>query len=150
MIRRAPASDNARAMNRLQHIFLIEDNAGDVLLIRQTLDGMDIPLQVHVARDGDQALFMLAEGHFQPDLILLDLNLPRVSGNWFLARCKPTVPVVVFSSTSNPADIRQAAELDVKEFVQKPSDLEQYAECVCRIVRDWLPGVDSTSLSGAY
>jgi CheY-like chemotaxis protein len=135
---------------RLRHIFLIEDNAGDVLLIRQTLDGLGIPIQVHVARDGDQALFMLAEGHFQPDLILLDLNLPRVSGSWFLARSRPKVPVVVFSSSSNPADIRESVELGVKEFVQKPSDLQQYADRVCRIVRDWLPGIDSTFLSRAF
>jgi CheY-like chemotaxis protein len=137
-------------MKRPRHIFLIEDNAGDVLLIRQTLDSLGLPIQVHVARDGDQALFMLAEGHFQPDLILLDLNLPRVSGSWFLTHSKPKVPVVVFSSSSNPADIRQAVELGVKEFVQKPSDLEQYAERVCRIVRDWLPGVDNTSFIRAY
>lgn len=137
-------------MKRLRHIFLIEDNAGDVLLIRQTLECLGLPIQVHVARDGDQALFMLAEGHFQPDLILLDLNLPRVSGSWFLARSKPKVPVVVFSSSSNPADIRQAVELGVKEFVTKPSDLQQYAERVCRIIRDWLPGVDSISLSRAF
>ncbi len=137
-------------MEPLRHIFLIEDNAGDVLLIRQTLDSLGIPLQVHVARDGDQALFMLAEGHFEPELILLDLNLPRVSGSWFLARSKPKVPVVVFSSSSNPADIREAIELGVKEFVQKPSDLEQYAERVCRIIRDWLPGVDNTSASRVY
>lgn len=137
-------------MKRLQHIFLIEDNAGDILLIRQTLDSLGLPIQVHVARDGDQALFMLAEGHFQPDLILLDLNLPRVSGSWFLERTRPKVPVVVFSSSSNPADIRQAVELGVKEFVQKPSDLQQYGERVCRIVRDWLPGVDSPFLTRAY
>jgi len=137
-------------MTRLRHIFLIEDNAGDILLIRQTLDSLDIAIQVHVARDGDQALFMLAEGHFQPDLILLDLNLPKVSGSWFLERSKLKVPVVVFSSSSNPNDIRQAVQLGVKEFVQKPTDLQQYADRVCRIIRDWLPGVDSTSLSGAY
>jgi CheY-like chemotaxis protein len=137
-------------MKRLRHIFLIEDNAGDILLIRQTLDGLDLPIQVHVARDGDQALFMLAEGHFLPDLILLDLNLPRVSGSWFLERSKPKVPVVIFSSSSNPADIRQAVELGVKEFVQKPSDLQQYADRVSRIIRDWLPGMDTSVLTQAY
>jgi CheY-like chemotaxis protein len=137
-------------MKRVRHIFLIEDNAGDILLIRQTLDSLDLPIQVHVARDGDQALFMLAEGHFQPDLILLDLNLPRVSGSWFLEHSKPKVPVVVFSSSSNPADVRQAVGLGVKEFVQKPTDLQQYADRISRIIRDWLPGVDSTFLSRAY
>jgi CheY-like chemotaxis protein len=123
----------------LRHIFVIEDNAGDVLLIRQILQQQQIPIQVHVARDGAQAMFMLAEGRFQPDLILLDLNLPMVSGSWFLARSKPKAPVVVFSSSSNPADIQESTELGAKEFVQKPSDLQEYAERVSRIVRDWLP-----------
>ena len=123
----------------MRHIFVIEDNAGDVLLIRQILQQQRIPIQVHVARDGAQALFMLAEGRFQPDLILLDLNLPMVSGSWFLERSKPEAPVVVFSSSSNPADIQDSTELGAKEFVQKPSDLQEYAERVSRIVRDWLP-----------
>ena len=126
-------------MERVRHIFVIEDNAGDVLLIRQILQEQPVPIRVHVARDGAQALFMLAEGQFQPDLILLDLNLPMVSGSWFLARSKPVAPVVVFSSSSNPADIRDSTELGAKEFVQKPTDLEEYAERVSRIVRDWLP-----------
>ena len=134
-------------MERLRHIFVIEDNAGDILLIRQILQQQQIPIRIHVARDGSQALFMLAEGRFQPDLILLDLNLPKVSGCWLLERSKPKVPVVVFSSSSNPVDIQGSVELGAKEFVQKPTDLEEYAESVSRIVRDWLPATDaSTSL----
>ncbi len=126
-------------MERVRHIFVIEDNAGDVLLIRQILQLEQIPVRIHVARDGAQALFMLAEGRFQPDLILLDLNLPKVSGYWFLERSKSKVPVVVFSSSSNPADIQGSVELGAKEFVQKPTDLQEYAERVSRIVKDWLP-----------
>ena len=130
-------------MERVRHIFVIEDNAGDVLLIRQILQQQQIPIQIHVARDGSQALFMLAEGGFQPDLILLDLNLPKVSGYWFLEQSKPKVPVVVFSSSSNPADIQGSVELGAKEFVQKPTDLQEYAERVSRIVKDWLPVTDA-------
>jgi CheY-like chemotaxis protein len=130
-------------MERVHHVFLIEDNAGDILLIRQILQEQPLPIRVHVARDGAQALFMLAEGQFQPDLILLDLNLPRVSGNWFLARSKPDVPVVVFSSSSNPADRLDSMELGAKEFVQKPTDLQEYADQVSRIVGDWLPATQT-------
>jgi hypothetical protein len=76
-----PASNHQQiSVEPLRHIFVIEDNAGDVLLIRQILQEQQIPVRVHVARDGDQALFMLAEGRFEPDLILLDLNLPKASG----------------------------------------------------------------------
>jgi DNA-binding response OmpR family regulator len=134
-------------VEQVRHIFLVEDNAGDVLLIRQILQQQQTPIQVHIARDGAQAMFMLAEEQFQPDLILLDLNLPIVSGSWFLARSKPTAPVVVFSSSSNPADIQESTELGAKEFVQKPTDLQEYSERVSRIVREWLPVTEaSTSL----
>ena len=134
-------------MEQVRHIFLVEDNAGDVLLIRQILQQQQTPIQVHIARDGAQAMFMLAEEQFQPDLILLDLNLPIVSGSWFLARSKPTAPVVVFSSSSNPTDIQESTELGAKEFVQKPTDLQEYSERVSRIVREWLPVTEaSTSL----
>jgi len=117
---------------------VIEDSAGDVLMIRQILQQQPISIRVHVARDGAQAMFMLAEGRFEPDLILLDLNLPKVSGSWFLARSKPKVPVVVFSSSSDPADIQGSVELGASEFVQKPTDLQEYSERVSRIVKDWL------------
>ena len=126
-------------MEPVRHVFLIEDNAGDILLIRQVLEALPIPIRLHVARDGDQALFMLAEGLFEPELILLDLNLPKVSGSWFLARSKPQVPVVVFSSSSNTADIKKALELGAKAFVQKPTDIEEYAGQVSQIINDWLP-----------
>ena len=141
MIVHPTASNDQTEMRveQVRHIFVIEDNAGDVLLIRQILQQQQIPIRLHVARDGDQALFMLAEGRFQPDLILLDLNLPKASGSWFLARSRPKAPVVVFTASSNPADIQDSTELGAKEFVQKPSDLQEYAERVSRIVRDWLP-----------
>ena len=104
---------------------MIEDNAGDVLLNPPMLQQQQIPIHVHVARDGAEALFMLAEGRFQPDLILLDLNLPMVSGSRFLARSNPVAPVVVFSSSSNPADIQDSTKLGAKEFVQKPIGLRR-------------------------
>ena len=136
-------------MEQVRHIFLVEDNAGDVLLIRQILQQQQTPIQVHIARDGAQAMFMLAEEQFQPDLILLDLNLPKISGCWFLEKSKPKVPVVVFSSSSNPVDIQGSVELGAKEFVQKPTDLQEYAECVSRIVRDWLPVTGPSATVGA-
>jgi CheY-like chemotaxis protein len=129
-------SNKAPLPEPLRHILLVEDNAGDILLIRQTLE--DYPVHIHVARDGSDAIFILAEGRFEPDLILLDLNLPKVSGTMFLARSHPNAPVVVFSSSSNPAEIKHSLELGAKEFVSKPADLEEYSARVSSIVSDWL------------
>jgi DNA-binding NarL/FixJ family response regulator len=127
------------AMGPERHIFLIEDNAGDILLMRQIIEEQSLRIRVHVARDGDQAMLMLTERQFEPDLIVLDLNLPKLSGGWFLARSKPTAPVVVFSCSENPADIEGSLKLGAKEFVHKPTDFQEYANQISRIVREWLP-----------
>jgi two-component system, chemotaxis family, response regulator Rcp1 len=120
-------------------LLLIEDNAGDVLLTSQTLLREPIPITLHTARDGEQALQMLTDGRFKPDLVLLDLNIPKVSGTSVLARCQIPAPVVVFSSATNPAEIDRCIALGAREFVHKPSDLLEFEEVVLRIVRKWLP-----------
>jgi two-component system, chemotaxis family, response regulator Rcp1 len=119
-------------------LLLIEDNAGDVLLTSQVLLRGPIPITLHMARDGEQALQMLTDGRFKPDLVLLDLNIPKVSGTSVLARCQISAPVVIFSSSTNPAEIDRCIELGAREFVPKPSDLGEFEEAVTRIVSDWL------------
>jgi CheY-like chemotaxis protein len=118
-------------------LLLVEDSPGDILLIRQVLAREPIPISIHAAVDGKQASDILAAGQFQPDLVILDLNLPKVSGLSFLERYHPHVPVVVFSSSTNPDDIQRSFQLGVKDFVPKPSDLESYKRVVSYIVRRW-------------
>src|SRR5580698_4196796 len=137
------------AMGPERHIFLIEDNAGDILLMRQIIEEQSLRIRVHVARDGDQAMLMLTERQFEPDLIVLDLNLPKLSGGWFLARSKPTAPVVVFSCSENPADIQGSLKLGAREFVHKPTDFQEYANQVSRIVREWLPSEETSKTDGS-
>ena len=118
-------------------VLLIEDNVADIALIREALAGEPIPVTLHVAKDGEHAIEMLAAGQFEPDLVILDLNLPKVSGLSFLERYHPHVPVVVFSSSTNQDDVQRAFQLGVKDFVPKPSDLESYKRVVSYIVRRW-------------
>ena len=118
-------------------LLLVEDNPGDILLIRQVLVGEKFPIKVHVAVDGEQALLMLQDLEPKPDLVILDLNLPKVPGLSFLARCPGGVLSVVFSSSSKPEDSRRSLELGAREFVRKPSDLSEFAKEVSRIVRKW-------------
>jgi CheY-like chemotaxis protein len=117
-------------------LLLIEDSPGDILLIRQVLSREPFPISIHAAVDGKQATEILAAGQFKPDLLILDLSLPRLSGLSFLERTHPDAPVVVFTSSSNPQDRKRSLELGAKEFVQKPSDLHEYAGAVSRIVRN--------------
>jgi CheY-like chemotaxis protein len=118
-------------------VLLIEDNATDIALIREALAGDSIPVTLHVAKDAEHAIQMLATRQFQPDLVILDLNLPKVSGLSFLERYHPHVPVVVFSSSTNQADIQRSFQLGAKDFVPKPSDLDLYKRVVSYIVRRW-------------
>ena len=84
--------------------------------------------------DGERALRMLAEPVFKPNLIILDLKIPKVPGIAILAQCKPPAPVVVFSSSSNPAEIQRAKELGVRKFVHKPIDFDAFDRVVRRMI----------------
>ena len=85
-------------------VLLVEDNAGDTLLIQQILAEGSIPVRVHVARDGEQALQMLDNPEFRPGLVILDLNIPRVPGSAVLERYHSAkTPIVIFSSSWNDA-----------------------------------------------
>lgn len=118
-------------------ILLVEDNAGDILLVRQALAGEQFPINLHVAVDGKQAVQILAARQFEPDLVILDLNLPKLSGLSVLECSQASVPVVVFSSSDSPQDRRSAFELGAKDFVQKPTDLQTYGQVVSQMVRHW-------------
>lgn len=116
-------------------ILLVEDNAGDAVLIRQILADAAVPVNLHIVRDGEQALTLLSDAHFRPALIILDLNIPRISGLALLERWKSqNVPVVVFSSSLNDAERARVLELGAREFVQKPTDIKTFISVVSDLV----------------
>ena len=117
-------------------IFLIEDNPADVLLIEQILKDVTPAVTLRVALDGEQALQMLGKPKFKPDLIILDLNILGVPGLVLLKQCKRLAPVAVFTSSRDPADLRKAFDLGVREFIEKPCDFEGYADAVRAIVQN--------------
>jgi CheY-like chemotaxis protein len=120
-------------------VLLVEDNPGDIRLVREVLDKEPRAINLRVAMDGKQAVQLLSARHFEPDLVILDLNVPKLSGLSVLESSQREVPVVVFTSSSDPLDRRCSFELGAKEFVQKPSDLAAYAQEVSRVVRNWAP-----------
>jgi two-component system, chemotaxis family, response regulator Rcp1 len=123
----------------LKHIevLVIEDESGDILLMKQALAREPVPISIHVAVDGKQAWEILERGEFKPEVIILDLNLPKLSGLGFLQSYKPQAPVIVFTSSSNPHDRERALALGAKEYIEKPSDLGEYTRLVSQIVRNW-------------
>ena len=103
-------------------------------------------VKLTVARDGAQALAMLADSTFQPSLMIVDLNLPLVSGFELLQhRPRPEIPMVAFSSSANPADWDRAVASGASEYYSKPTSLGDYRDTVVAMIRRWaLPGTEAT------
>jgi CheY-like chemotaxis protein len=129
-------------------ILLVEDNAADVRLTQEALKEGKVRNNLHVARDGMEALeFLRRQGKFndatRPDLILLDLNLPRRDGREVLADIKSDpdlkmIPVVVLTTSSAEADILRSYKLHANCYITKPVDLEQFVNVVKSIDDFWL------------
>lgn len=123
----------------IAQVFVVEDNPADVALIRVVLSGLQLPLAMLVARDGEEALKMLRSPGFHPQLIILDLNMPRVDGQIVLQQYRQkNVPIVVFSSTENKTEVQRALALGAREYVQKPIGFQPYADAVKGIVDRWI------------
>ena len=128
-------------------ILLVEDNHGDVEMTKRALSSASLPVHVSVANDGTQALeFLNREGRYDgavtPDLILLDINMPRMDGKQFLGVVKTSpdfkaIPVVMFTSSESPNDIRECYERYANGYVVKPFDRLQYAEALHQVVNFW-------------
>ncbi len=129
-------------------ILLVEDNPGDVRLTREALTEGKVNNNLYVAKDGVEALdFLLRQGEFsdavQPDLILLDLNLPRMDGRELLARIKNEpdlrrIPVVILTTSKAEADIVKTYDLHANCYITKPVDLEQFIVVVQSIESFWM------------
>src|ERR1700730_13444591 len=93
-------------------VLVVEDNYGDAALIQTITSKSSAPVEITIAEDGDKALAILKDPKFKPDLIISDLTLPRIPGMELLTRDElKNVPVVVFSSSANPADARGGPNL---------------------------------------
>jgi chemotaxis family two-component system response regulator Rcp1 len=129
-------------------ILLVEDNPGDVRLTREALKDGKIINKLHVAEDGVEALaFLRREGKYhnavRPELILLDLNLPKKDGREVLAEIKADValkriPVVILTSSAAEQDIVKSYNLHANCYVTKPVDLDQFINVVKSIEHFWL------------
>ena len=119
-------------------ILLVEDNAGDAVLIRQILADSSVSANLHIARDGQQALAVVESADFRPALIILDLNIPRIPGSALLERWRTNdIPVVVFSSSTIAAERERVLALGAREFVEKPTDIEEFSRVLLGIVQRW-------------
>lgn len=135
-------------LERITQILLIEDNLGDIRLIQEVMKESDFRHELSIVTDGEQAIqYLRKEGKFKdapiPNLILLDLNLPKKDGREVLSEIKTTlpykiIPVVVFSSSEAEKDINKAYELYANAYVVKPFDFNKFSQVIQAIQRFWL------------
>ncbi|MGA3539977.1 response regulator [Micromonosporaceae bacterium DT194] len=124
-------------------ILVVDDDPGDVLMIEEALDGSDIDKVIDVVSDGEEAMeFLRREGRHtsaaRPDMILLDLNMPRMDGRQVLSAVKTdedlrTIPIVVLTTSNADTDILGSYTLQANAYVTKPIDLDDFNDVVRRI-----------------
>ncbi|WP_413160838.1 response regulator [Capilliphycus salinus ALCB114379] len=139
---------SGEAQERPKIIFLVEDNRGDIRLIQEALKRSTVAHEVVTVRNGMDAMsYLHREGEYseapRPDLILLDLNLPRKDGREVLAEIKADpdlkrIPVVVLTTSKNDDDISQSYNLHVNCYITKSRNLTQLFEIVKGIEEFWL------------
>jgi CheY-like chemotaxis protein len=124
-------------------VLLVEDDPGDVLLIREAFDFNKVHNNLNVVSDGEQALdYLRGTGDYadriRPDLVLLDLNLPRKDGREVLAEVKTdpdlrTIPIVVLTTSEAEEDVLKSYQLHANAYVTKPVDFERFVSIVRQI-----------------
>ena len=129
-------------------ILLVEDSPGDVRLTREAFKDARVLVNLHVAGDGEEAMaFLKREGKYsskpRPDIILLDLNLPKKDGRAVLAEIKEdpslqTIPVVILTMSASEADVLKSYSLHANCYITKPVDLDGFLKVVKSIDGFWL------------
>ena len=122
-------------------VLVVEDDADDEAMTLRGLRRSPRPLQIRVARDGEEALAML-EGGLQPDLVLMDLKMPRLGGVEVLAAIREdertrNVPVVIFSSSDETYDIVRCYERGANTYIRKPVEFIPFLDCLELLTKYW-------------
>ena len=141
-------TDSQSPTKTLTNILLVEDNPADIRLTQEAFKETKQNIILHVVRDGTEALaFLRQTGRFtavpRPDMILLDLNLPKKDGRQVLAEIKKTpdikrIPIVILTNSKAAEDIRQTYEHHANSYITKPANLDEFMTVIKQIEQFWL------------
>lgn len=137
----------SRQKSLARAILIVEDRQSDIDLIEEAIQESKIPYGLYIVKNGEEALdFLYQKKQYhkvpRPDLILLDLNLPRINGNELLSIIKTDpklrlIPVIVLSTSNSPSDITESYALHANCYLTKPSDLDRFFAVVQAIIQFW-------------
>jgi two-component system, chemotaxis family, response regulator Rcp1 len=129
------------------HILLVEDNAAEANLFKEILNEKNMYSSLHTVHDGVEALdFLYKKGKYEnaekPDIIILDLNLPKKDGREVLAEIKTdeklkVIPVIIMTTSKAPTDIETSYRLQANSYIPKPINLDDYINTIRRIEKFW-------------
>jgi CheY-like chemotaxis protein len=132
-------------------ILVVEDEVGDQILIQEALNGSPVAKQIRIVSNGEEAIeYLYRSGRFarpadapRPDLLLLDLNMPRLGGKEVAARLKSDpdlkgIPIVAFTTSAREEDVAGCYAIGVNSYVQKPTDFDQFQAVLQDLERYWL------------
>jgi chemotaxis family two-component system response regulator Rcp1 len=141
-------------------ILLVEDNEGDIVLTVEALKMANITNKIIVVRDGEEALeYLHREGRYtnaeQPDIILLDINLPRIDGKEVLARIKSDdklkiIPVVILTTSDSEKDVIESYNNHANCYITKPVDFNKFMQVVHMIKDFWITLVKLPTYNNSY
>ncbi len=130
------------------HILLVEDNEGDILLIREAFEEAKLVITISIAKDGEKAIkFLEKQDDYKdektPDLIILDVNLPRKNGHEVLCHIKQSttlkhLPVIMLTTSSSERDISLSYKNHANCYITKPVDVEDFLKAVLSIENFWI------------
>jgi CheY-like chemotaxis protein len=130
------------------HILLVEDNEGDIILTTEALTEGKVINSISVVKNGEDAISFLEKKEkypdaVTPDLVLLDINLPKMNGHQVLKNIKKNkklkhIPVIIFTTSSSEKDIAESYSNDANYFISKPVDIEEFLKVAASIQNFWI------------
>ena len=124
-------------------VLVVDDSRADVRLLKEAFTSTGTPTEVLTAEGGEEAIRILHEANgVKPDLVILDINMPRVSGHDVLCDIKQSdelrsMVVFMFSSSASPADVARSYDCHANGYLKKPSDLDEYFEIARKVTAFW-------------